>query len=392
MNCGQIFYGRGKDGYGILGASPTGRPFVDDMASLCRAVGSPDRPSDVRPFLLSKRIRGNVLMIRACRGADPSGRATLFFHAFVAPEAELAAANLDAFVLADRHTFSSTRPDSINDMPVQRLDKPPSARGDATERQGGGQFPDQNLRCPAFVAADHPLNAEVRHALGRETLSRSWATYSYNPLQGFDLCVHSDYGATPTAGNRYVFDGSGFVPRSSTPPPNPVSMVAPGPRDNKTSRVLRASLVANILLVTLSFLLFLRVRAISEQLTRSANVDPVSCPDQPETRQDASSETKQPSASKMTEEEAKSEWGQKWKNSWRTEMRKSLDERLRKGDFSSFKDFASATNNVQAFMDANAFPEAEPSKQLFKFYRLCEAIVDFLETETTIQNTEGPQK
>ena len=69
---GQIFYGRDSNGYGVLGVSPAGRPFIGAVAAICRAVGSPDRPGDVRPFLLSKREGAAVLMIRACRGAaDP---------------------------------------------------------------------------------------------------------------------------------------------------------------------------------------------------------------------------------------------------------------------------------------------------------------------------------
>ena len=128
---GQIFYGRSRDGYGILGASPLGRPYVGFVAALCRAVGSPDRPGGIQPFLISKREGGNVIMIRACRGdADPTGRSTLFFHALVAPVDVLSPANLDAFVLAEKGVFLSTLSKSVDDFEVKLADNNTFKTGD----------------------------------------------------------------------------------------------------------------------------------------------------------------------------------------------------------------------------------------------------------------------
>ena len=240
---GQIFYGRGKDGYGVLGVSPSGRPFSDSVAALCRAVGSPDRPGDVRPFLISKRERGHVIMIRACRDEDPSGRTTLFFHVLVAKEEELASAGLDAFVLAERGVFVSSLPDgSINDLPF------PSSENRSANPCSA------DVRFPAFIAADHPLDAEVRRALGRETLSRNWATYSYNPLQGFDLCVYSSYGASPTNGNRYSFVDGRFVAASVSRPTSPTPQSPTHAKDR--SLMLKASLLLNAVLVAVLVAVF----------------------------------------------------------------------------------------------------------------------------------------
>ena len=198
---GQIFYGRAPDGYGVLGASPAGRPFIGGVAAICRAVGSPDRPGDVRPFLLSKREGAAVLMIRACRGAaDPTGRATIFFHALIADKASLRAAGLDAFALANAGVFAESCPSrEPPDLPF-----PNARQHEATPTEGRG------IDMPATISSERPLDELVRQELGEKSLDLNWATFTFNPLPDFDLCVLSSYSPRKGTGTQYAFDDAGL--------------------------------------------------------------------------------------------------------------------------------------------------------------------------------------
>lgn len=49
----QVFYGRGDNGYAVLGVSPGGRPLARRVAALCGAVGTPGGNYGGEPFLLS---------------------------------------------------------------------------------------------------------------------------------------------------------------------------------------------------------------------------------------------------------------------------------------------------------------------------------------------------
>ena len=198
---GQIFYGRAPDGYGVLGSSPAGQPFIGAVAALCRAVGSPDRPGDVRPFLLSKREGAAVLMIRACRGAaDPTGRATIFFHALVADEASLRIAGLDAFVLANASVFA----ESCSSREPSDLPFPNARQHEATPTEGRG------IDMPATISSERPLDDLVRQELGEKSLDLNWASFTFNPLPDFDLSVLSSYSPRKGTGTQYTFDDAGL--------------------------------------------------------------------------------------------------------------------------------------------------------------------------------------
>ena len=364
---GQIFYGRGKDGYGVLGVSPSGRPFSDSVAALCRAVGSPDRPGNVRPFLLSKCERGHVIMIRACRDEDPSGRATLFFHVLVAKEGELASAGLDAFVLTERGVFVSALPDgSVNDMPFpfsgNRSVNPCSV----------------DVRFPAFIAADHPLDAEVRRVLGRETLSRNWATYSYNPLQGFDLCVYSSYGAAPTNGNRYSFVDGRFIATSTSHSTLPTPQSPTHVKDR--SLMLKVSLLLNAVLVVVLVVVIalLNGNGKDERSTSSAQQIPTHQSDLTETDL----------APEMTKEEAFQKWGPEGEAECRqklcTSFERRLDDNLRISDFvGTMAHISSAFKN---------YPKEQWKPQMRATYERLEAYVRFVEEEIFKQQRQSKER
>lgn len=362
LKLGQIFYGRSRDGYGILGSSPSGRPFADAVDALCKSIGSPDRPGDVRPFLLSKRERGNVLMVRACRGEDQSERATLFFHVLVAPEDALASAGLDAFVLADRKVFaSSLPPGGLED--VQFTDS--GTRSSASRSA--------NVDFPAFVAADCPLDAEVRRVLGNETLSRNWSTYSYNPLRGFDFCVYSSNAAAPANGNNYTFDGGRFLAVSNTGSIGSIPDNPPRPMNASHSSALKASLIANVALAALLVaVLVMRGGKEITPPTPSPQPQPVTQPDPP----------KAEPTPEMTKEEAFSKWGTEWERQWRGRLSASLDKRLDGRSHVSVSDFVNAMKKTDPYYDDYKTGAAQPpSTETMSVYEAVESYVSFVENE-----------
>lgn len=286
---GQMFYGRDHDGYGVLGVSPTARPFIGAVAALCRAVGSPDRPGDVRPFLLSKREGDSILMIRACRGAaDPTGRATIFFHALIADRVSLHTAGLDAFVLADAGLFvESCVSRELADLSF------PSVR-----QQNVVPVGNKSIDIPATISSERPLDEFVRQELGANSLDRNWATFTFNPLSGFDICVLSTYSPRKGEGTQYVFDDVGLhriSPGTVRPKNSNEGASSTGrPFKKKSSSLLFLSLVANLVLV-LALLLC------------GGNSDG----DKPE---------RPPSLIEMSESDAREKWEAKWKTEWKKSL------------------------------------------------------------------------
>lgn len=277
---GQIFYGRAPDGYGVLGSSPAGRSFIGAVAAICRAVGSPDRPGDVRPFLLSKREGAAVLMIRACRGAaDPTGRATIFFHALVADKASLRTAGLNAFVLENAGVFAESCPS----REPPDLAFPSAKQHEATPAEGRG------IDMPATISSERPLDELVRQGLGKKSLDLNWATFTFNPLPDFDLCVLSSYSPRKGTGTQYAFDDAGLhrllLENAQRKPKKGGALPA-----GRSSLPLSLSLIANVVLV-FAFLLH-------------------------DGNGDGGKPKEKPTGIEMTESNAREKWELKWKSEW----------------------------------------------------------------------------
>lgn len=355
---GQIFYGRSRDGYGILGVSSSGHPFVGFVAQLCRAVGSPDAPGDIQPFLMSKREGSSVIMIRVCRGeADSTGRLTLFFHAFVASFEALSLANLDAFLLAEKGLFLSSLPECIEDIEVS----PSTVELDSSS---SGE-----LHYLAYVSSDRPLDAEVRRALGCETLKRNWATYSYRPLNGFDLCVHSSYALSPTSGNRYTFENGHFVvvDDSLVEPSRPLSQkLSHTKTSSNSSFMLKTSLFVNAILIISLILVF--VSNYGNQL----DIQKSTAPDG------------------MTKEEAFKKWGMDWESDFRSKLRTSFETRL--GDNRRILDFEKEMTSIDPYyIDYKSGKAEPPTSKALDIYAALNAYVSVFEAEimTTRQEREN---
>lgn len=346
-NIGQIFYGRAPDGYGVLGASPAGRPFIGAVAALCRAVGSPDRPGDVRPFLLSKREGAVVLMIRACRGpADPTGRATIFFHALIADGAALRVAGLDAFALANDSVFAESCPS----REPPDLTFPNVKQHEATPAEGGG------IDLPATISSERPLDELVRQELGTKSLDLNWATFTFNPLSDFDLCVLSSYSPRKGTGTQYAFDNAGLHRLS------PASVIRNNGGEENSSAV-QSSMQKSSLLLLLSFVAnAILVLAI---ILRGDGAD------------DVKAEGKE-----MTESAARAKWEAKWKSEWETAYRQKLRSSFEKqiAGYQRVFDFEKAMLKIDPYYeDYKANKATPPTPQAMDLYKTLKIYVSFVE-------------
>ena len=310
ISLGQVFYGHGAGGYRVLGASRSGLPFAEEVSLACRAFGSPDRPGDVRPFLATVRRGENVMMIRVQGGErDSSARVTLFSHALVARADALAAAGLDAFALADMGAFASSLPEDFGSdltVPLGEASLDPS--------------PDGVTQSPVFISADCPQDELVRRALAGRTLSTSWSTYSYRPLEGFGMCVLS-----PCAG----------MPRSVP------EAIDREPAGEGASIALKASLLLNLFLAAAAGILFFMPPSPSSPDTVDIGAVPAS--------------------------EVK----------WKAEARKTLEDRLASAGGFRLTDFDSlAIESIPYFRQVLKQPDGNAARL---FYDSCKAYAEFVE-------------
>ena len=375
---GQIFYGRDRDGYGVLGVSPAGRSFVGAVVALCRAVGSPDRPGDVRPFLICKREGDAVLMIRACRGAaDPTGRATIFFHALIADTASLRAAGLDAFSLAKAGVFAESCPSrEPPDLPF-----PNAKQHQVAPAEGRG------IDMPATISSERPLDEFVRQELGAKSLDLNWATFTFNPLPDFDLCVLSSYSPRKGTGTQYAFDNSGLHRLSAETAQRKSAtegaLSSESSFRQKSSLPLIISLAVNVLFV-FAFLF------------RAGNSDggkPEEKPTGIEMTESAAREKWEakwksewekslpPMPSVTTEAKAKEKWEAPWRKEWTQTLRMDFEKAIRDsgGEWPIHFDNANSPF-LPIVRSADTEPEDEKLAQKWRIYRSCKTCFDFIQT------------
>ena len=346
-NIGQIFYGRAPDGYGVLGTSPSGCPFLGAVAALCRAVGSPDRPGDVRPFLISKREGTAVIMIRACRGAaDPTGRATIFFHALIADADSLRVAGLDAFALANAGVFAESCPSGEPpDLPF-----PSAKQYEVVPAEGRG------IDMPATISSERPLDELVRQGLGAKSLELNWATFTFNPLPDFDICVLSSYSPRKGTGIQYAFDDAGL--HRLSPVTVQQQSAARGALPSERPSKQRSSFP---LIISLA----VNVAFVFTFLFRGGNGDGV--------------KLKEPG---MTENEAKEKWEAQWKTEWETAYRQKLRSSFEKqiAGYHRISDFEKAMLNIDPYYeDYKTNKATPPTPQAMGLYKTLKFYVSFVE-------------
>ena len=197
----QLFYGRGERGYGLLASSPGASPLAARVAELCGAVGTPGTDYVGEPFLLSVPDGDRVLMLCGRRGApDPMGRGTLFFHALAAAKKDLDAAGADAFSLFAQGAFEAKMPGGA--VGALAVDSVPAGGG----APGRPRAPGAPLPC--FVRLPRPAPDVVRAIVGGRANGLAWATFSFQPLDGFDVQVLPPRASTPRSANECDAGGS----------------------------------------------------------------------------------------------------------------------------------------------------------------------------------------
>ena len=236
----QLFYGRGKFGYGVLASSQGGKPFAAAVESLCAAVGSPDVFLPWKPFLVNRLYGDYCLMACVQPGvSDSSGRATVLFHVLVALASEMTAAGVDAFTLFDNGLFHAAvqeKPEAISvgsQIQVNRLPAP------------------FHIEFPAVVSASAPESKLIRGLLGADSVRRSWATFAFHPMAGFDIYALNARAALPA--DVVCYDSNGKQLSASKSSDRTGKMKTP--ISDKTP-LFATSLIVNVgLLISCAFLL-----------------------------------------------------------------------------------------------------------------------------------------
>ncbi len=286
----QVFFGCGKQGYAILGASPGANGFAVRVESVCGAVGTPSGDYNGEPFLLSVPDGNYVIMVCACLGLpDSMGRATLFFHALIVEKTALAAMNVDAFALYGLGMFVDRMPTDGVIAPITI--EPQPCRDASAMRQPGeharGVFP------PCVIRSDKPVFDLVRIAVGEQVNDLAWATFAFQTLDGFIVQVLPQRISVPIG--LYEYDAAGRLLHAISPRPDAAYVGSAGrsethvftperPRHTSqpsapgnSSAMFKISLIAN--LVFLATCLVLYATRKTEQLSPSAlSTSPQSIP------------------------------------------------------------------------------------------------------------------
>ena len=265
LNLEQAYFGRGADGYGILGASPGARPFAARVEALCGGVGTPDGTYGGDPILVSQPIGDRIVLLCGRSGPlDSVGRSTLFFHALVATKKDLLAAKADAFSLFDQGAFATKM--ALGGTEPLQLDVK-SGRDGSTSRPDGGRT--ENASLPCVIRSDKPAHDAVRAFVGARSLDLSWATFSFQALSGFDVQALPHRATIPARFTEYDDFGRLIRPASSHPATAPsksepmtfasqnrMAKQPPTQVDSKHSATLKLSIVVNVVLAAACVLLF----------------------------------------------------------------------------------------------------------------------------------------
>lgn len=193
----QVFYGRGQFGYGILALSKGAGAFEDAVRSLCESIGSPDAFVSWKPFLVNRIFGDYCLMVCVQPGAaDSGGRPTVFCHVLIGLASELTVAGLDAFVLSDLRLFRNAADERPEALSVEAVARKPTAT------------PPFRIQFPAVVSVREPDSDLIRALLGSGSTRRSWATYAFQPMSGFDLYALNSRSSLPWGIACYDVNGN----------------------------------------------------------------------------------------------------------------------------------------------------------------------------------------
>lgn len=248
MKFEQIFYGRGDQGYDILGSSVPRCGLTDVVEDLCRDVGTPgvERAEDEVPFLLQKVVGDSVVMICGRTGkTDSLGRRTLFFHALAVDRAEMGKKTFSALDCFRCNLFASSLPDG----PVGPLEA--EINTNLSEPMAS------QLHLPAVVRCRRAGNIEALKQIRAELSRINWASFSWTPLTGFDYqAIDETIGMAALKSRFYVYDKMGDL---MSEPDMKGSCAAGGERHTNEAVSLRVVTQGRAVLFVLGCLLGLAV-------------------------------------------------------------------------------------------------------------------------------------
>lgn len=236
----QVFFGRGQFGYGILGVSPKGKAFGEAVESLCESIGSPDAFLTWESFLVNKRF-GDYCLMCCVQPGDPDscGRPTVLYHTLIGLASEMVAAGLDAFTLQDEGLFRK----AVVEHPEAVF-----AEGRSQRSLVNRPF---DVKFPAVVSVSAPDSKLIRGLLGADSVRRSWATFAFHPMAGFDIYALNARAALPA--DVVCYDSNGKQLSASKSSDRTGKMKTP--ISDKTP-LFATSLIVNVgLLVSCAFLL-----------------------------------------------------------------------------------------------------------------------------------------
>ena len=203
MTFDQVFYGRGPQGYAVLGDS--GCPFevVSHTESLCQLHGTPDARSvtSLKPFLFQHFSCGRVYLGCGMLGRkDDLGRSTLFYHVFVGDADEVRRAGLSTRDLFRHGLFV----DSQIEQKLEKVDV--DVRAWRIEQSVARC----SLERPAVVVCESDDSCKVLDLIGGEIAQVNWTSCCWNVSGNFEvLGTPLSYLADTASSNFNIYDDTG---------------------------------------------------------------------------------------------------------------------------------------------------------------------------------------
>lgn len=203
MTFDQVFYGRGPQGYAVLGDS--GCPFevVSHTESLCQLHGTPDARSvtSLKPFLFQHYSCGRVYLGCGMLGQkDDLGRSTLFYHVIVGDADEARSVGLSTRDLFRHGLFVDRQVD-------QKLEK---VDVDVRAWRIEQSVARCSLEQPAVVLCESEGSHKVLDLIGAEIARINWTSCSWNISGAFEvLGTPLSYLADSASSNFNIYDGTG---------------------------------------------------------------------------------------------------------------------------------------------------------------------------------------
>lgn len=176
----HVLYGRGPQGYAVLGDSGCTSELMGHVESLCQQHGTPDvdSMSRLQPFLFQHCSCGHVYMgCGRAGGKDDLGRDTLFFHVLIGDAEEVAKAGVSAVDLFRMGLFAAGRS-------ALKLEKVEVKEGALRPRHAVSRCA---LELPAVVMCKCESNHKMLKLIGDAISKVGWTSCSWNASRSFEI-------------------------------------------------------------------------------------------------------------------------------------------------------------------------------------------------------------